>query len=169
MEIIKKCNCFEQIAGLNLSGIEDCSDPKQLACFISGVKNFYAGNILMTCQQCPTDCNKLSFPLTTSFSSYPSRAYAEFLYRNSVLKKLVQNFSFAEIESSVVAFDVYFKELMYTNITQVSKMDGLGLLSSIGGFLGLLLGASLLTFVEVIEAFLTVLLHLLTSKSQKVF
>ena len=54
---------------------------------------------------------------------------------------------------------VYFDELKYTNITKLPKIDAFDLIASIGGYMGLLLGISFLTLVEVLEGFITVFSH----------
>ena len=46
---------------------------------------------------------------------------------------------------------IYYKELTYQVVTQQKAFEFLSLLSEIGGFLGLLLGASLLTMCELID------------------
>ena len=47
--------------------------------------------------------------------------------------------------------DIYYKELSVEEIQQQPAFQFLSLLSEIGGFLGLLLGASVLTVCEVVD------------------
>ena len=47
--------------------------------------------------------------------------------------------------------DIYYKELSVEEIRQQPAFQFLSLLSEIGGFLGLLLGASVLTVCEVVD------------------
>ena len=47
--------------------------------------------------------------------------------------------------------DIFYEELSYEEITQNIAFEFLSLLSEIGGFLGLLLGASVLTVCELID------------------
>ncbi|CAD5123963.1 DgyrCDS12268 [Dimorphilus gyrociliatus] len=49
--------------------------------------------------------------------------------------------------------DIYYKELSYQKIQQLEKFEFLSLISEIGGFMGLLLGASVLTIIELLEYF----------------
>jgi hypothetical protein len=50
-----------------------------------------------------------------------------------------------------VHVDVFYKELMWTSIEQQPSFVLLSLLSEVGGFMGLLLGASLLSFFELLD------------------
>ena len=47
--------------------------------------------------------------------------------------------------------DIFYQELSYEEIEQNVAFEFLSLLSEIGGFLGLLLGASVLTVCELID------------------
>lgn len=49
--------------------------------------------------------------------------------------------------------DVFYKEMTFERITQHEKFKFLSFISEIGGFMGLLLGASLITILEFIEYF----------------
>ena len=50
-----------------------------------------------------------------------------------------------------MAVDIFYEELSYEEIEQTIAFEFLSLLSEIGGFLGLLLGASVLTVFELID------------------
>ena len=47
--------------------------------------------------------------------------------------------------------DIYYKQLSIEEVRQQPTFEFLSLLSEVGGFLGLLLGASVLTVCEVID------------------
>ena len=47
--------------------------------------------------------------------------------------------------------NIFYEELCYEEIEQNIAFEFLGLLSEIGGFLGLLLGASVLTLCELVD------------------
>ena len=50
-----------------------------------------------------------------------------------------------------MAVDIFYEELSYEEIEQNVAFEFLSLLSEIGGFLGLLLGASVLTVFKLID------------------
>ena len=47
--------------------------------------------------------------------------------------------------------DIYYQQLSYEKVSQQVAFEFLSLLSEVGGFLGLLLGASVLTVCEVVD------------------
>ena len=47
--------------------------------------------------------------------------------------------------------DIFYKEIGYTLVSQTPAFEFISLLSEVGGFLGLLLGASVLTVCELID------------------
>ena len=61
---------------------------------------------------------------------------------------IIQNFSFRE---NFLDLDIYHKQLSIEEVHQHPAFEFLSLLSEIGGFLGLLLGASVLTVCEVVD------------------
>lgn len=54
--------------------------------------------------------------------------------------------------------DVFYKEMSYEKVDQQVAFEALSLFSEIGGFLGLLLGASLLTVCELLDFLVMTLL-----------
>ena len=55
----------------------------------------------------------------------------------------------------------HFKNLEYTSIEQLAKMSLSDLISNIGGNLGLFIGISFLSFAEIIEILIEVLIFLI--------
>ena len=71
-----------------------------------------------------------------------------------LIKSKVASFSVIVILSfreNYLRLDIYYQELSYTRVTQQKSFEILSLLSEIGGFLGLLLGASILTVCELVD------------------
>ena len=68
-----------------------------------------------------------------------------------------QDLDYDEYKSRALALNIYFKTLQYTLITESAKSSIVELFSNIGGTLGLFLGISLLSFVEIIELVLEIL------------
>jgi hypothetical protein len=58
---------------------------------------------------------------------------------------------------------IYYDDLRYTSISQQPKMMFFDLISSIGGLFGLFLGASFLSFADLVEVIL-VLFHNISKK-----
>lgn len=77
---------------------------------------------------CPLECDSAEFKVTYSFH------LSETIPRNDTLK-----------------FKAYYKELKYIFIRQEEAMNLIDLISGIGGILGLFLGVSFLSFIEIFE------------------
>ena len=61
---------------------------------------------------------------------------------------------------------LYFKELKYTEVSEMPKMTTANVISNIGGTFGLFLGLSLMSFFEILQLFLKCFIYL--KKQQKV-
>ena len=109
------------------------------------------------CPMCPLECESSKYEISTSAAAFPSKPYAKYLYNNTFLKNKYPVFDLNQIKQDVFSFQVYFDEIQTTNYVQLKKFDELAFLSSFGGFLGLFLGASLLTIAEFCEAIITII------------
>ena len=63
---------------------------------------------------------------------------------------------FFHFRNNFIQVDIFYEELSYQRIEQNIAFEFLSLLSEIGGFLGLLLGASVLTVCELVD-FITIM------------
>ena len=64
--------------------------------------------------------------------------------------------------------DIFYQEISYEEIEQNIAFEFLSLLSEIGGFLGLLLGASVLTVFELVDHMSLTFLNKLKAQKQVV-
>ncbi len=62
----------------------------------------------------------------------------------------IEGFCFS-FRRNFLHLDVFYQEMRYEDIQQNKAFEFLGLLSDVGGFLGLLLGASVLTLCEWVD------------------
>ncbi len=67
------------------------------------------------------------------------------------------------IKNGLVKINIFYDSLSYTQITESAKMNKVSLLASIGGFMGMFLGMSLMTFVEILDIVVRLILHKLSS------
>lgn len=78
------------------------------------------------------------------------------LQNNPVIRKYFNRSTTAGYEDykqNVLAVRVYFNDLSYTSVIETEKINFIYLAANYGGQLGLFLGVSLMTFVEIIELF----------------
>lgn len=99
---------------------------------------------------CPEECNKQSFNVFTHFSQYPNDLYASFM--TSYYSKLATlNLSNQDLKESVLMLNVNYETMTTTIIEEISELSFPTLLGNLGGQLGLLLGMSFLSFIELFE------------------
>ena len=98
---------------------------------------------------CPLECEKTTYLLSTSHSDYPSPEYTKFLKTHPIIPKAFNISSFDSnsidedlLKKSIASINVFYDDLRYTKISQIAKMSFKDLMSNIGGTLGLYLGIS---------------------------
>jgi len=97
---------------------------------------------------CPLECDTISYDVSIS-STKISPKYNEYLKSVNIST------------DNLIHLNVYYDNLEYTSIEQVSKMELQDLISNIGGNLGLFIGISFLSFAEIIEILIEVLIFLI--------
>ncbi len=97
-------------------------------------------------------------------SSSPSDSYASFLARSQQILDGFGNDSskitHGSLRRSVFGLNVYYDELNFAKTSEVEKTSVIDLIAAIGGYLGLTIGISFLSFVDMFD-FIIKLVHLL--------
>ena len=135
-----------------------CSSFKQNNCTRKVVNEFYQ-NIALSCGNCPLECDSVSYALSTSPAEFPSKAYLTEL-NNRYLNITHTNLT------NLLAFNVYYSDLKYTEINQLEKFTFVDLVCSVGGTIGLFIGSSILSVGEIVEMCLTMLIIPLNYKQK---
>ena len=105
-------------------------------------------------QLCPLECKKNIFSYAISSSGYITEKYAELNYMNNSIITSKYNGSkvtYEDIKSGVVILNIYYDDLSYTDVTESVKINENQLIANIGGSLGLCIGMSILSLVELFE------------------
>ena len=170
LETTRACGCNNYVIPNPVEGYDFCIMPSQKKCadeffyFTFSKDDFINENCL---QKCPLECTQSQ--LTTSFSYYkyptPDQAYAWSDSYPEMNAKFVNETDFwyaPWLEHNLVRVSFYYETLSYTQFEEKAAMSLDNLIGVLGGHLSLLLGMSLLSFVELIE--LTVELAVLLSK-----
>lgn len=164
--IIDNCDCYD----LYLPNLEEtalpCLDEYQIKCLKIKNHDFLEGNIIDKCSSlCPLECDSISYHVSTSFAEFPSRSYAEILKENPVIRahfsNNIDNITFDLLKEKIVSLNIYLSELKYTKSTELPDHSVIDLIASVGGTLGLFLGISLLSFAQIFETFIYMILVLL--------
>jgi hypothetical protein len=159
--VYENCGCVSSVF-LNFFDFPYCSVIERVNCQRISVINFTSQSILKKeSVNCPLECDSMEFKWNIMQASFPSDNYRRYLKRNPTVLKRFPNLTELSddlIDSSVVAVKIYFNDMKYTRIVEKSAMNTLTFISNIGGILGLFLGLSLLSLVEIIELFLQIIL-----------
>ncbi|XP_062854865.1 acid-sensing ion channel 1A [Trichomycterus rosablanca] len=113
---------------------KDCADPA--LAFLVERDNDYC--------MCETPCNTTRYVKELSFVKIPSKASAKYL-----AKKYSKSEKY--IADNILVLDVFFEALNYEAIEQRRAYEVAGLLGDIGGQMGLFIGASILTILELFD------------------
>jgi hypothetical protein len=185
---------IENIQSLNLTKCATI-DPNSNNTIVDYQSVFFSTDQDKYClENCPTGCLHIKYDATVSSSQFPTLTYADVLVYNENVSSL-RDKSFEVIESSVLSFNVYYKSDLYTKIREKESTSVDVLVSNFGGtmgkhfnfnfflpfifsittlqflfnyyhYLGLFLGISLLSFVEIIEILWEIIASFFENKTQ---
>jgi len=176
-EIETECDCFnpEFIPLLKEFSCFDSNNHtktlKNILCYKNVTESFFK-NVTGKCKQmCPLECHRAFYTHASLVSDSLSRKKVELDYaNNTILTKTLRDLSLDKLKQSIVKLSIFYDELRYTEIVESERMTLVDLLSGLGGVLGLFLGASLLSFLEIAEIIAELLMALFckNKKSTKV-
>ncbi|GFO39445.1 acid-sensing ion channel 3 [Plakobranchus ocellatus] len=147
---IKQCGCGADAFFSHLHGKKECSVIQHKKCLLRVLDREYArlqrqlANGRAT-HVCPQSCSYTTFETKMSTADYPSlirrREYAYWM-------NLDENM----VEKNILAIQIHPQGLMTNTVEHVPELTVLSILGSVGGLMGLCLGASFLTLTEFLEA-----------------
>ncbi|KAF6021518.1 hypothetical protein EB796_020177 [Bugula neritina] len=105
---------------------------------------------------CPLACQESQYISSVTSSQWPARNYEPYWKqsmqsRGGALKKLLNKDSTIKLSEEFLKVDIYFNTLNYQHYKEKASMTFEDLVGSIGGHLGLWIGMSIISFVEVFE------------------
>ena len=108
----------------------------------------------MCINECPLECESVSYITSLSMSVYPTASYTDELLEFFIQGRLDNhNISLYDLRNNVLAINVYYSKLNYKSYQEFAKTEMVDLVSNIGGTIGLFLGVSFLSFIEIIDLF----------------
>ncbi|CAF0708691.1 unnamed protein product [Brachionus calyciflorus] len=113
------------------------------------------------CKECPLECDSVDYQLRTSKSRYPTMYYTNYLrYQTDLVSRfpLTTVVSDNHIQKNIVLLNVFYDDLATTYVHEIQEVSADALFGTIGGNLGLFIGMSLLSFVEILEILIEVVL-----------
>lgn len=148
---MERCHC-------NFKSERVCNTAAEIECANKANSEFPRVKLEICSESiCPTQCETTTYSLFSSLSGYPTDAHLDLLLNKSTLLKAKYPNQTAvdrtRLKNNLMKLEVYYEELKVTTITQIAKTSGIDLISSIGGLMGMCLGASFLSIVEYFEFF----------------
>ncbi|XP_067843037.1 acid-sensing ion channel 4-A [Heptranchias perlo] len=137
--VVRECNCRM----VHMPGNETICTPEE---YIECADKTLDKLIMMSnlsCK-CETPCNITRYSKELSMVKIPSKGASKFLARKF-------NTSEENIKENYLVLDIFFETLNYETIAQKEAYNMGGLLGDIGGNMGLFIGASILTILEIID------------------
>ena len=132
--IAENCSCLSPVSTLNNSGVRDCT-VADLCCIMETVEMTDVNSCISTCQ-------RTVYSTSVSYAEFPDDVVA------SQFQQLY-NLMSAQTRSEFLTMNVYFQSLAVTNIVTSYSYSFTAFLSDLGGQLGLFVGASVISMLEI--------------------
>ena len=152
--LIQKLKCYSaSFPYLRNTSTPACLLGENLYQSLRFLSAFFIEDVSTKCVECPLECDSEYYTVTTSYLAYPTQIYARMLasQRQIMLRYNNKTPTYAQIKQSLASVSINYNQLGFTQIRELQKMTLLDLGTSIGGSIGLLLGLSCLSFVEIVE------------------
>ena len=159
---IANCQCT-LIQYFSLFNEKICNTIEQLDCAFHVyfeqilASNFFEKNCYPLC---PLECNTTEYNAYQSINMFSKDVYLDVI---KAKKKFISKYDNKTLNdqaiiNGILKVNIYYDSLSYTQITESVSMNQVSLLAAIGGFMGLFLGMSLMTLVELLEIFMKFLI-----------
>uniref|UniRef100_K1S523 Amiloride-sensitive cation channel 2, neuronal n=1 Tax=Magallana gigas TaxID=29159 RepID=K1S523_MAGGI len=138
--IFKVCTCRH----INDFGEEEiCTFAQEYNCVKDAKDQFDGDFSLQQACECPQMCKLVTFEKQLSFARLPSEKYQRYF----------ESVKINDIHKNHIELRFFYETFVVESVEQVSKIELSSVLGNVGGYLGIFLGASILTLTEWIEFF----------------
>jgi hypothetical protein len=116
--------------------------------------NTFNTKAINECQKnyCPLECDSFEYDINLYQQSLLNTGKISNFYNNSIYYGFTNDFkTYENVSKTFFSINVYYEDLKYTLISQQPKIELFGLISNLGGILGLFIGFSFISCLELIE------------------
>ena len=172
-KLINNCSCCD-IVTPSIRNSTFCMTSSEIECLNSFNEFFSTTDLNSLCDNaCPQQCNMAEFKLALSMASFPTLNYLKIQQTSSNKGYMFpQNVTNAELQSfaskGFLKLIINYNNLYYTSIDESPATSFDMFFGNIGGQLGLFLGISLLSFVELLELIVQFVILLIEHRKQKI-
>ena len=115
---------------------------------------------------CPLECVSTNYNAFITHNQFSKDLYVDFVKNR---KNFLSKYDSKTLDTQIILnrltrVNIYYDSLSYTLITESIGMNMVSLVAAIGGFMGMFLGMSLMTLVELLEIFLRIVLNRIQKK-----
>lgn len=159
------CNCYDPMGPEN-KNYPVCNESK---CIEQAYINFVDKSSKECFNECPVECESTSYDYRITQSDFPAEFYSQILIEfDKMYPWLKRNFSSKEnLKKTTLALNVFYNDIGYTIVNEIPSKTFEQFISEIGGLMGICLGASLLSFVELFDLAIQLIIVLLKSNGKK--
>ena len=156
-KIIDLCDCYD-LSFPMVSNSTPCLSLEQFNCTRFAYVKFKSSKINEECLAlCPLECESINYDLLISSTASLSKQGYDSIEK--LIDRFTSGFSqnkltYDEVRQRFIVLNVYYADLSYVRISETPKTSFFDLLSNLGGTLGLYIGISFLSLVELVEIFL---------------
>jgi hypothetical protein len=158
------CKCDSNLDNFNI----DCAtkyynkiETNTTLCIKDYLKKFRINDQNSKCSEyCPLECDTWKYTLNTYSEQLPVNG--KIGNKSSSLNSLEKFKQYEDVNRHFFGIRVHYNDLKYTFINQEIKIHTFNLISNIGGILGLFLGISFLSFIEIFEIFYEIFIILIS-------
>ncbi len=124
--LVYVCKCSDlSIPYFQSNSKKGCTTYENVGCLFEVYSQFYKYEVVANCSdECPIECQSISYSYSLSSYNYPSRFFARALYKqNQYLRSLVgnvtdENEQYNIIKNSVLSFRIFYENMAYTLIQE---------------------------------------------------
>lgn len=154
--LIQDCNCSSGV--VIQTSKPSCDSEAQSLCGLKSGKK----SKIECFNKCPIECSSVSYDLRNSISEYPSEHHLETIKEWLVkmghhTQAEITNVDDNQLRKRLFSINVFYDNLKYTHISEIPNQTFGDLVADIGGTLGLFLGMSLLSFIDLYEIMFKIL------------
>ena len=159
-QIIQGCGCFDLSYTSLFTDVRPCLTLVDIDCLKPIYSKYIETNPADVCASlCPLECNSITFRMSKGTLNYPSPAYANFFMAKPTVQSVFPNgtLTYEFIKNNFARIAIYYQTNIYEHITEYETSSIAGFIASMGGNIGLFIGASTATtgeFLEIVIEFL---------------
>ena len=151
---INNCSCYDLYYPQIYNYSTPCMNSSQFECADNSYYDFWENFKDSYSSECPLECDFIDFDYTYSSSDFDIESF----FLENYYEKPDESVDLKSIKKRIVSFYVYYSQLRYTEIKETPSMSLIDLLANIGGTIGLFIGISVLSFVEIVEFLMEIII-----------